>query len=599
MLNRTARILKAAAALKRSPSSSKSQDGAKNTAYLPSSGEESEPFPGSESSYQPSEVSDIQNITSDESDAETSGSDVNNQPVTEPVNPTVTNNDTWGPCGIISNNFPFTGQSGFNSTDFRDSYKIYRLFIDDEVLDIIVRETNRYADQFIRSNELPRRSFVRKWTETNNKEIQKFIGILLIVGMNHLPKMRLYWSKNPMYRNELICKNMTRSWFDLLLKFIHFSDNEQNRRNPDRLVKVKEVLDRIQKNFQDALKPEGAVVIDETMIPWRGRLVFRQYLPAKSHKYGIKVYKLCKIDAYTYGFKIYCGKNENVSDHGHTFDVTIKLMEGLLNEGRILYADNFYVSVKLGEYLLQNGTYLCGTLRSNRKGNPKDVCSKKLKKGEMYALENSKGVRVYKWVDKKPVIMLSTLPEHMDELVATGRKNKKEEEIRKPRCILDYNNSKKGVDISDQMSSYYTSLRKTIKWYKKAVFEIILGTAVVNAWVIYKQNTGKKMDMLAFREHLVKRLFEKEDNVDDGEIEDDQDIPVPQKNKLIHKLQKIEGTARKNRKRCISCYEKLQKKEGAKVARAKAKRVMTCCKSCENSPSLCLECFNEKHRFQK
>ncbi|KAI4462364.1 piggybac transposable element-derived protein 4 [Holotrichia oblita] len=277
-------------------------------------------------------------------------------------------------------------------------------------------------------------------------------------------------------------------------------------------------------------------------------------------------------------------------------------MEGLLNEGRILYADNFYISVKLAEYLLQNGTYLCGTLRSNRKGNPKDVCNKKLKKGEIYALENSKGVRIYKWVDKRPVIMLSTLSEHMDELVATGRKNKKEEEIKKPRCILDYNNSKKGVDVSDQMSSYYTCLRKSIKWYKKAVFEIMLGTAVVNAWVIYKQNTGKKIDMLAFREHLVKALFEKEEegDIDDGEIEDEQDVPVPQKtSRSIHKLQTIEGTPRKNRKRCISCYEKLQKKEGSKVARAKTKRVMTYCENCENKPSLCLECFNERHPMLK
>ncbi|KAI4462363.1 piggybac transposable element-derived protein 4 [Holotrichia oblita] len=317
MLNRTARILKAAAAQKTAPSSSSShfsknpvqnnsvllappsetQDAEKITAHLPSSGEESEPFPGSESSYQPSE-SDIQNNTSDDSDAETSGSDVNNQPVTDPVNPAVTNNETWGPCGIVSNSFPFTGESGFqfNPTDFRDPYKIYRLFIDDEVLEIIVRETNRYADQFIQSNDLSRRSFVRQWTETNKEEIRKFLGILVIMGMNHLPKMRLYWSKNPMFRNDLICKNMTRTRFDLLLKFIHFSDNEQNRRNPDRLAKVKEVLDCIQKNFQNALKPEKALVIDETMVPWRGRLVFRQYLPAKSHPYGIKVYKLCTID---------------------------------------------------------------------------------------------------------------------------------------------------------------------------------------------------------------------------------------------------------------------------------------------------------------
>ncbi|CAH1974200.1 unnamed protein product [Acanthoscelides obtectus] len=135
------------------------------------------------------------------------------------------------------------------------------------------------------------------------------------MGINQLPKMRLYWSKDPMFRSELICKNIRRDRFDLLLKFIHFSDNEQNIGIPDRLAKIKEVLDRIQKNFRATFTPPQIVVIDATMVPWRGRLVFRQYQPAKTHKYGIKMYKLCTTDAYTFNFEIYCGKNEDITRH--------------------------------------------------------------------------------------------------------------------------------------------------------------------------------------------------------------------------------------------------------------------------------------------
>lgn len=209
-------------------------------------------------------------------------------------------------------------------------------------------------------------------------------------------------------------------------------------------------------------------------------------------------------------------------------------------------------------------------------------------------MENGKGVRVFKWVAKRPVIMLSTVPEHMNELVATGKMNRKREEINKPQCILDYNNSKKGVDISDQMSSYYTCLRKTIKWYKKVVFEIILGIAVVNSWVIFQNNTKKKIDMLAFRDQLIHSLLN--DNNDDEEIEDDQNVPAPKKNpRSTHKMKQLEGIARKNRKRCVSCYEKYAKEKGAKEARAKTKRVMTYCGDCEHKPVLCLEYFNKTH----
>jgi hypothetical protein len=35
------------------------------------------------------------------------------------------------------------------------------------------------------------------------------------------------------------------------------------------------------------------VVIDKNVVPFRGRLLFCQYIPGKSHKCGVKLYKLC------------------------------------------------------------------------------------------------------------------------------------------------------------------------------------------------------------------------------------------------------------------------------------------------------------------
>ena len=92
-------------------------------------------------------------------------------------------------------------------------------------------------------------------------------------------------------------------------------------------------------------------------------------------------------------------------------------MEGLLKEGRTLFVDNFYTSVTLARKLLENQTYVCGTLRKNRKGNPGCVVNKKLKRGEIFGKENSEGIKVLKWKDKHDVLMLTTIPEHVDELV--------------------------------------------------------------------------------------------------------------------------------------------------------------------------------------
>ena len=40
-------------------------------------------------------------------------------------------------------------------------------------------------------------------------------------------------------------------------------------------------------------------------------------------------------------------------------------------------------------------------------------------------------------------------------------------EIAKPLAILSYNKEKSGIDLSDQMASYATSLRKGVKWYRR------------------------------------------------------------------------------------------------------------------------------------
>ena len=58
-------------------------------------------------------------------------------------------------------------------------------------------------------------------------------------------------------------------------------------------------------------------------------------------------------------------------------------MENFFRKGYTVFADNYYNSVKLANFMSKKQTYICSTLRSDRKGNPKEVVSKKLKKGEV------------------------------------------------------------------------------------------------------------------------------------------------------------------------------------------------------------------------
>ena len=215
----------------------------------------------------------------------------------------------------------------------------------------------------------------------------------------------------------------------------HFSNNEDSPKN-ERTFKMKVFLHLVLSQFIAANKSGENIVIDKSMILFRGRLKFRQqYMPGKAHKFGIKLFKVCDPKCYTYRIIVYPGKSETVSTN-LTTDTVMKLVQDI-DAGRTVCTDNYYTNLHLANQLLDRRTHLNGTLRATGKGLPKSVMSAKLKKGEVIGLENSSGIVVIKWKDKRNVYFLST--KHEDVQVNTGKQNKQKENIAKPEAIMCYN----------------------------------------------------------------------------------------------------------------------------------------------------------------
>ena len=68
---------------------------------------------------------------------------------------------------------------------------IFSLCFTNEVWELLVRETNRYASTVVRTTPNS-----RPWNDTTVPEIKAFIGMLLLFGVLKLPRLELYWSKN-------------------------------------------------------------------------------------------------------------------------------------------------------------------------------------------------------------------------------------------------------------------------------------------------------------------------------------------------------------------------------------------------------------------
>lgn len=488
--------------------------------------------------------------------------------------------------------FTFNCQSGIscqleeNATPF----DCYKCFISDELLQLIVDETNRNANQVVNKGTHTRSSRICTWTPTNIDEMKIFFGLLMWMGLVKMPSISCYWSRNKKYKTCVASSCMSRNRFEGLLRFWHFSNNEEAPEG-DRIFKIKKLTELLVNKYQENMKPGKILAVDETMIPFRGKLKFRQYIPGKRHKYGVKVFKLCDTIGYTYSLEIYSGKSTTKEiEIGLAADVVLRLSQNYLKEGRILVTDNYYTSLPLAHALLDKTTHTVGTLRKNRKGLPKEIISAKLKKGEITGKESQLGVVISKWKDKRDVLMLSTY--HNLTITNTGKKDRKKEDIKKPISIIDYNNGKAGIDLSDQLSSYSTPVRKSIRWYHKVAAEFLFGTTVVNAFVLYRKLNPekKKFTITKFREELVDSLLGL-NKIDENEP---QEGPSRKKNSqhYLKETTERDNRNRKIRKRCTRCYDKMTLQSGGKVAANLTKKVTTFCSGCPERPFICAECFN-------
>ncbi|KAK9744249.1 Transposase IS4 [Popillia japonica] len=206
----------------------------------------------------------------------------------------------------------------------------FSLFLTSDIIQILVDETNLYATQVIQTANDITPFCLHGWTPTDAKEMEQFVGLLGWMGIVKVAELPNYWSKSKLSSFDLPKKVVARNRFELLLRFWHFADNNSSIPG-DRTHKIKNVFQKFVENFKKAYTPGTRICIDETMVPFRGRLSFRQYIPSKRHRYGIKLYKLCTDKGYTWHVKVYVGRDLTGDPTQVTSrNVTLNLIQDLL-----------------------------------------------------------------------------------------------------------------------------------------------------------------------------------------------------------------------------------------------------------------------------
>ncbi|KAJ8933503.1 hypothetical protein NQ314_013968 [Rhamnusium bicolor] len=366
----------------------------------------------------------------------------------------------------------------------------FRMIFDDDILKLLVNETNQYAEDIFCSQGITGKSRITRWQPVTCDEMLKFIALVLHTGTIKMNRLQDYWKSHPLYNMKCFSAFMSRDRFLIILQCLHFARKPVYGENStDLLYKIRPLLNFFNNKMAEIYYPGKELSLNESMVLWRGRLIFWQYIKNKRHKYGIKLYMLKKPSGIIIKSLVYTGALQDGSGKGHTTRVVLDLLEGCLDSGHSIYMDNFYNSYELARQLTIRGTYCTGTLNFKRRHNPKDVLTKKLKKGESIA-RYSDDIMVAKWKNKRDVLYIST--EHRNEMVQFV--DKRNRSIEKPATILHYNRHMGGIDRQDQMTSYYPASRKTIRWYKKLGIHYIQ-LMLLNSFFLYRKFSGHKMSL--------------------------------------------------------------------------------------------------------
>ncbi|KAF2903609.1 hypothetical protein ILUMI_02580, partial [Ignelater luminosus] len=254
---------------------------------------------------------------------------------------------------------PFSGQQAFPGRDLlngNEPVDYFNLFFTDQFLEMIVQESNDYAESIFMRAGVSEYSRITSWKPLTVGEMKVFLGLLFSHG-------------------DFESSYMSRNRFFLIMRCMHFAKNAspEDPAPQDRLYKVRPLITHFNERVKLVYYPHKNLCIDESVMLWRGRLFFRVYIQNKRHKYGVKFYLLTEPNGFILRCIVYSGKSDVLAGVGHAEKIVNSLTEDFYDAGHSLFMDNYYNSVGLAERLLEKKTNCTGTLRKDRKENPKEV----------------------------------------------------------------------------------------------------------------------------------------------------------------------------------------------------------------------------------
>ncbi|XP_033960769.1 piggyBac transposable element-derived protein 4-like [Pseudochaenichthys georgianus] len=380
-------------------------------------------------------------------------------------------------------------------THVHDIKSSFELLMPDSIQNIILDMTNLEG----------RRVFGKEWKELDITHVHAYFGILLLAGVyrSRGESTESLWDAET--GRAIFRATMSLETFHILSRIVRFDDRETRpaRRRRDKLAAIRTVWDKWVQRLPSLYNPGLNVTVDERLVGFRGRCPFRQYIPSKPARYGIKIWTACDaVSSYAWNMQMYTGKPEGgVPEKNQGARAVLDMVQGL--SGHNVTCDHLFTSHSLGQELLRRKVTMIGTVRKNKTELPPHLLTVKKRPVHSSDFVFTDNTALVSYIPKKGrnVILMSTL--HRDAKIS-GR------EDRKPDIILDYNATKGGVENLDKLLSCYSCQRRTLRW-PLVIFYNILDVSAYNAFALWmainpEWNQKKLQRRRIFLEELGKAL---------------------------------------------------------------------------------------------
>uniref|UniRef100_A0A671W251 PiggyBac transposable element-derived protein domain-containing protein n=1 Tax=Sparus aurata TaxID=8175 RepID=A0A671W251_SPAAU len=380
--------------------------------------------------------------------------------------------------------------SSFNPPDaVKTPFQYFKMLFTDEMIIHISEQTNLYAAQELGDP-----------ISTSPEEIEKYLAMLLFMGVFSFPAIDDYWSTES--RFSLIADIMPRRRFKLLRLYLHFNDNQQCDGSPDRFYKVGPLFDMLRQQCL-LISSTYQHSVDEVMVAYKGTGAgsLRQYIANKPDKWGFKLF--CRASSYgiIHDFTLYQGAstffNVDLTEQEEALPLGAKIVTTLCNtitlpRLSVVFCDNFFTSFDLVQNLQENlGIRCIGTVRHNRMGGATLKKDKELMKEGRGAFDfvSAEGLLAVKWFDNKCVNLLSSACgiTPLSSVKRWSKEAKAKVAVTCPSLIPAYNKHMGGIDLSDMLVHMYKTPAKSKRWYLP-LFGYILDLCISNAWLVYKRD---------------------------------------------------------------------------------------------------------------